>query len=107
MSEYVSPRTLRRRAGRAIRRKRREVSEVVVWIQANWEPIAVAREEMVRVVAAALSEIVDAVVAATPHLVDLVAAAAACRVEGERQYRDWMLTYRALEAPNPSEGAGS
>ncbi|MFF8187711.1 hypothetical protein ACF044_10685 [Microbacterium sp. NPDC016588] len=99
MSAYVSPRTERRRRGRAIRKARREqATEALTSLDAfhtiDWTTIGrffeVIADTLVTVIDAAL----DAAATAARTFLDVFPIALA---EERRRRRDWMLTYRALE----------
>ncbi|WP_367147199.1 hypothetical protein AB0870_08255 [Microbacterium proteolyticum] len=103
MSVYVSPRTERRRRGRAIRKARREqataaLTSLHAFHTIDWPAVgrffeAIA-DTLVTVIDAALDA---AAIAARTFLVVFPIALA----EERRRRRDWMLTYRALEQLDP------
>lgn len=99
MSVYVSPRTERRRRGRAIRKARREQATAALTrldtIQTiDWTTVGRFFEAIADTLVAVINAALDAAAIAARTFLDVFPIALA---EERRRRRDWMLTYRALD----------
>ena len=103
MSAYVSPRTERRRRGRAIRKARREqataaLTNLDAFQTIDWTAVGRFFEAIADTLVTAFAAALDAAAIAARTFLDAFPIALA---EERRRRRDWMLTYRALERLDP------
>lgn len=103
MSAYVSPRTERRRRGRAIRKARREQATAALasldgFHTIDWTAIGRFIEAIADTLVTVVNAALDAAAIAARTFLDVFPIALA---EERRRRRDWMLTYRALEQLDP------
>ncbi|MCT2085061.1 hypothetical protein M3D75_02930 [Microbacterium enclense] len=103
MSVYVSPRTERRRRGRAIRKARREqataaLTNLDTFHAIDWTAVGRFFEALADTLVTVIDAALDAATIAARIFLDVFPIALA---EERRRRRDWMLTYRALEQLDP------
>lgn len=103
MSAYVSPRTERRRRGRAIRKARREQAAAALasldgFHAIDWTAVGRVFDALADTLVTVIGAALDAAEIAARTFLDVFPIALA---EERRRRRDWMLTYRALEQLDP------